>query len=166
MRRLIFAALIAAGLLMLAAFPVLAQTPGTEDGARDRVVFGGNVTVNQGESVRDVFVFGGNATMNGTTERDVTVFGGNATINGPIGRDLIVFGGNAKLTSKASVGRDVVTWGGNVDIPPGVSVGRNRFENGFSFAPFSFSGFRIVGGILAALALLVAGLLCLFFFPA
>jgi hypothetical protein len=163
LRALPFAAL----LLLLFAAPVFAQGDDSA-GPNDRVVFGGNETIDPGETVRDVFVFGGNVTVNGSVDRDVTVFGGNADINAPVGRDVLVFGGNAKLTSNASVGRDLVAWGGNVDKAPGVHIGRNEFAGGGAgmlASPAALLGAYLVARVVASLALFVVAFLCLLVFP-
>ncbi len=177
--------LIAGGLsatLLLLAVAVPAYAAGLRD---DRVVFGDDVTVGEGEVLQgDVVVFDGNATIlkdatvtgsvlvfggnadlsEGTVvENAVAVLGGNAHLAGRVEEDLIVAGGTARLEGTASVGGELVSLGGSVSRDPSAVVEGGVTERGpfpriFIWRGFEFQviGVVINAFVLAALALLVA----------
>jgi len=100
--------------------PALAQGPGNGG-----VVFGGDVTVEEGERIDgDMVVFGGNVTIKegGTIDGDMVVFGGNVDLNGKLGGDLALIGGNAHLSETAEVDGDIGLVGGNATVAEGAKV--------------------------------------------
>lgn len=89
-----------------------------ESGEGDRVsVFGGNRTIEEGESVRDVLVIGGNLRVRGDVRGDAVVVGGNLTLyeTGRIHGDVVVAGGRFR-NQGGSVDGEMRT----VDKVPGV----------------------------------------------
>jgi cytoskeletal protein CcmA (bactofilin family) len=101
------------------ATPVLAQGP---DG---RVVFGGNLTLKEEETIEgDVVVFGGDVTMppSSTIEGDMVVFGGNANIDGQIKGDVVMLGGNINLGETAVIEGDIGLTGGNITAAEGARI--------------------------------------------
>ena len=101
-------------LLLIPTGPVYAQGPGLGDG---RVVFGSNVTVENGDTFDgDLVVFGGNVTieedaiMNG----DLVVFGGRIKSDGEMNGDVVNVGGQVVLNGAAVVSGDIVTIGGQL----------------------------------------------------
>lgn len=104
---------------------VLSGCSVADDGG-DRVTFGGNVTLKDGETVEgDALVFGGNVTMEdgSEVEGDVVVFGGNVKIDGDVDGDVTTMGGNVNITDNATVGGEVSSVGGNVSVSDEASVG-------------------------------------------
>lgn len=124
MKRLINATVLTVILAMLVA-PVAAAAGLEAPVLDDRVVIGGNETIEEGETVDgNLIVFGGNVTVEEGAEvtGDVVVFGGNAAIDGEIGGNVIGFGGNAAIGNDADVAGDVVSFGGIADIAEGADV--------------------------------------------
>jgi len=107
-------------LLLMLAPPALAQVPGNGG-----VIFGGDLTVHEGEKIDgDVVVFGGNVTVKegGTINGDMVVFGGNVHLNGKLAGDLALIGGNAYLSETAEIDGDIGLVGGNADVAEGAKV--------------------------------------------
>jgi len=69
---------------------------------KDRVAFGSDVTIAEGDTVKDAVSFGGNVEVLGT-----------------VTHDAVSFGGNVKLGPNARVRGHAVTFGGTVDVSPG-----------------------------------------------
>src|SRR4051812_49421090 len=84
----------------------------------DRVVFGDNVEVKEGEEVHDV-----------------VVIGGSATVNGKVTGDCVVIGGTVELGPKAELERDLTVVGGVLDADPEAKINGNRVVIGIG-APF------------------------------
>ena len=82
--------------------------------AADRVVSGGSVRVEAGETVRDVVVFGGSVDVFGTALGDVTVIGGSAKIHAGahVHGDATAVGGSLNVDDGATVDGDVGVVGG------------------------------------------------------
>jgi hypothetical protein len=81
------------------------QSDDDNDPGRDRVVFGSDLTVDEGETVQDAVVFGGNLDVLGT-----------------VSGDAVCFGGHIKLGPHAVVRGDVVNFGGHTDIDPAAKI--------------------------------------------
>lgn len=88
----------------------------------DRVTFGENVLVREGESVRDVFTTGGNADIRGRAYGDVVTMGGNADVRGEVVGNLMTMGGNIHVHRGARVHGDLNAMGGEVDVDEGAVV--------------------------------------------
>jgi hypothetical protein len=91
-------------------------------GGSDRVSFGGNVTVEEGETVKGAVVFGGNLDVLGT-----------------VTGDAVCFGGRLKLGPHAVVRGNAVNFGGNAEIDPGAKVHGDTVRAG-NGVPFNVSG--------------------------
>jgi hypothetical protein len=88
--------------------PVQRVTPPRRGSRKNDIVrFGGDVTVERGESV----------------DGDVVVFGGNGQIDGEVNGDAVVIGGRLTLGPEANVVGDVAVVGGTLSRDPGASVG-------------------------------------------
>jgi hypothetical protein len=73
----------------------------------DVIRFGGDVTVNHGETV----------------DGDVVVFGGNGRVDGRVNGDVVVLGGSLTLGPEADIAGDAVTFGGTLSRDPGATIG-------------------------------------------
>jgi len=106
MRALVLAALAAA--LLIPASAAFAQTP------QDRVTFGGDAIVRQGEVVNDLVTMGGDAVVEGQVLGDVVTMGGDLAVGSTaeIGGDLVTMGGRLEVAPGASTGGDIVGFGG------------------------------------------------------
>lgn len=135
---ILFAALVL--IFLLAAMPVLAQSPGANAGRvvfgsnlvlgesdfvdGDVVVFGGNLLMENGSKVDgDVVVFGGTADIEGEAKGDVVVIGGAATVNGEVKGDAVAVGGTVNVGADARIGGDVATVGGVATVDESADVG-------------------------------------------
>ncbi len=153
MKTKFFFALLFALMLALSVTPAFAQGR-NGNGA---VCFGGNTTIESGETVDGLGVFGCNATVksgatvNGgsvvfggdlTVENgaqmngDVAMFGGNATIAGEVKGDVAILGGAVHLDSTAVVDGTVRVAGGGVSQSEGATIrGGISRENGIRLSP-------------------------------
>lgn len=144
MMKKLMVGIVLTGVLLLGLNTSVAYAAGL---AEDRVVFGGDASVGEGEVVDgnlvvfggdasvaedarvtgSVVVFGGDASLaEGSKVGDsMVMFGGRASVAGEIGEDLIVFGGGSDLESTAEVGGEVVSFGGRVTREEGSRVGED-----------------------------------------
>jgi len=182
-------AVLLALLLTFVASPAFAQVDVGGEG--DRVVFGQNVTIEAGEVVEgSLVVFGGNVVVEegGRVRGDAVVFGGAVRVAGKIGGNVVAIGGMIRLESSADVGGDVATAGGNVIREKGARVGGEVLES-FDLESFDIGRFfgpqgprftvtpptrgnrllswlwRIVRGVITALAVAALGLLVVLLLP-
>ena len=88
----------------------------------DRIQFGSNVTVNQGETVDgDVVAIGGNVRVDGEVNGDVVAVGGTMTLgpNAQVTNNVVVVGGPLHRDPGARIGGRVQTVGlGNINLNP------------------------------------------------
>ena len=136
-------------LLLVFALPLQAQGP--ERGEAGRVLFGSNLTLEEGDLIDgDVVIFGGNFEMKAGSEvkGDVVVFGGNVTINGEVKGNIAAIGGNVDVQDDAVVKGDIAGLGGQVRVAEGADVsgeiaegpGVQNREGGFSIEIPSLPG--------------------------
>ncbi|MBN1219809.1 MAG: polymer-forming cytoskeletal protein [Anaerolineae bacterium] len=119
MKRKLFILPLTLILFLLLAPPALAQGP---DG---RVIFGGNLTLKEGETIDgDVVVFGGNVSLRSgsTIQGSMVVFGGNANVDGVIEGDIAMLGGNLKLGNTAVIEGDIGLIGGDTSVAEGARI--------------------------------------------
>ena len=105
--------------------PTTAYASGFED---DKVIFGSNYTLREGESLNgDLVVFGGHVTLEGssTVNGDTVIFGGNVTTNGTINGNLIGLGGIVVLGEDALVQGDLTVIGSSFEQSPGAVITGN-----------------------------------------
>ncbi len=103
--------------LLIAAIliPQAAQASGLMD---DKVVFGGNYTLSEGETLNgDLVVFGGNATIErgSTVNGDVVIMGGSADIDGTINGTLVSMGGYLKIKANAQINGELTALGSSIE---------------------------------------------------
>jgi len=96
--------------------------PLTHAGSKeDRVKFGRNITVEEGEEAGSLVCFGCSIHVMGRSG-DVVCFGGKVVIEGAVSGDVVAFGGDVKLTDTAKVSGDLVTLGGQLWRDPNAVV--------------------------------------------
>lgn len=120
-----FAVLLLFVLLVALALPTRALAAPVSQRLLDKVVFGENYTLQEGETLSgDLIVFGGNVTMEkgAHVEGNVVVMGGNLTAEGVVEGDLLIVGGSVKLAETSLVEGNVTAMGGWVDKRPGAEV--------------------------------------------
>ena len=94
-------------------------------GPADKLVLGGNYTLQEGETLNgNLIVMGGNATLEtgSLVEQDVVILGGNMVARGTIGGDVNVIGGLVTLEDGAVVEGDVNTLSGQLYQAEGAQV--------------------------------------------
>lgn len=107
-----------------AAAPPAREVP---SGLDDRVTFGEDVEVGEGESVRDVVTMGGDARVEGRAFGDVVTMGGDADVAGEVVGDVVTMGGDIRVRDGARVHGGLDAMGGHVEVEPGALVhGRSR----------------------------------------
>jgi hypothetical protein len=96
--------------------PAYAHHHSKHHGDADRVVTGGHVTIEKGETVGDVAVLGGSLDVFGDVEGDLSVFGGDSRIHegGEVHGDAVTLGGSLTVDDGASVDGDVSVIGGSL----------------------------------------------------
>ena len=116
-RILVFVLLISAILI-----PSTVSASGFRD---DKVIFGGNFTLDSGETLHgDLVVFGGNVILetSSTVNGDTVVMGGNATSNGTINGNLVALGGIVELQEEARVIGDLTVLGSSFEQASGAYI--------------------------------------------
>jgi pyruvate/2-oxoglutarate dehydrogenase complex dihydrolipoamide acyltransferase (E2) component len=124
-------------LLILAV--IIPSTVSASDLKDDKVIFGGNFTLNSGESLDgDLVVFGGNVVLESasTVNGDTVVFGGNIYSNGAVNGNLIALGGFVELGDKAQVNGDLTVLGSSYDQAEGAVITGNIITE--ETVPFEF----------------------------
>ena len=109
-------------LLLALALPGTAYARGLFE---DKVVFGGNFTLQSGETLDGaLLVFGGTANLESgsTVAKDVVVMGGTVAAQGVIEGDVVAIGGQVDLGASAVVQGDVAAIGATVNQAPGATV--------------------------------------------
>jgi uncharacterized RDD family membrane protein YckC len=95
------------------------------DNSQDRVRFGQDFTLREGDTANDVVVVMGNATIEGHARGDVVVIlgavriGSNAIVDG----DFVAVGGSVRVAEGGQLHKDFVVVGGNTDLPPDFAPG-------------------------------------------
>ena len=105
----------------------------------DKVIFGGNFTLANGETLDgDLVVFGGNVVLeeSSTVNGDTVVFGGNVLSNGTINGNLVALGGLVELQQFARINGDLTVLGGSFEKADGAYITGNIVTEGK--VPFEF----------------------------
>jgi cytoskeletal protein CcmA (bactofilin family) len=91
----------------------------------DRVMTGGNLRIEKGESVHDVVMFGGSVDVYGTVTGDVVVTGGSVRLHdgARIDGDVTALGGSIDVAAGAEVRGDVGVVGGVLRRAEGARIG-------------------------------------------
>ena len=128
-------------ILLLLITAVIVPTTVSASGFKDdKVVFGGNFTLQSGETLDgDLLVFGGNVILesSSTVNGDTVVLGGNVTTDGTINGNLVALGGLVELQSQAQINGDLTVLGSSYEQVEGAEISGNIIteEN----IPFEFN---------------------------
>jgi hypothetical protein len=106
---------------LLASVMVLAATPARAE--KDRVQFGSNIVVPEGQSIHDAVCFFCSVNAKGDIDHDVVVFFGNVHISHESKHDVVVFFGTVSAEDDAAIGHDLVNFFGTTRLGENVSVG-------------------------------------------
>lgn len=94
----------------------------------DRITFGGDAVVREGEVVRDVVTMGGDVRVEGRALGDVVTMGGDADVRGEVIGNVVTMGGNIRVGDGAQVHGDLRAMGGGIDVAEGAWVRGKRLE--------------------------------------
>ena len=145
-------------ILVLLLTAVLIPTTATASGfSDDKVIFGGNFTLDSGETLNgDLVVFGGNVILetSSTVNGDMVVMGGNVTSNGTINGNLVALGGLVELQDEARVIGDLTVLGSSFEQAPGAYISGTivteenvpfdfNLPNGFGLFEGDFPSFQL-----------------------
>ena len=124
-------------LLSIILIPTTTFASSLED---DKVIFGSNYTLREGETLNgDLIIFGGNVILETSSAviGDTVIFGGNLTLNGTINGNLIALGGIVVLGEDAFVQGDLTILGSSYESSAGAVISGNIIteEN----LPFEFN---------------------------
>ena len=112
-KTLIIMSILSIGLLWLPG-PAQAAIP-------ERLVIGGNYTLEEGETLDDdLLVIGGLVTLQAgsTLNGEILMVGGSLEVSGQVNGDIIAAGGMVRLTETAVVSGDITSAGSNLDRDP------------------------------------------------
>lgn len=141
------------------AVPVVEDAPAASDVDEaelgDRVTFGQDAVVREGERVRDVVTMGGDARIEGEVLGSVVTMGGDADVRGHVVGDVVTMGGDATIASDATVDGEVTTMGGTLDAGSGVTTGPVVTMGGTDVAGLAAIG--TIGGLAAFIHSALAG---------
>lgn len=114
-------------LVILFAFSVSAFAKG-KHGDNDRVSFGSDVTISEGEDAGDVVCMFCSVKVHGDVGGDMAVFFGNITVDSghKIGGDVAVIGGDLNLGEEAVTGGDVAIIAGNAHLAQSATIHGSR----------------------------------------
>ncbi len=93
----------------------------SEGGARERVGFGQDVIVREGETASELVAIVGSARVEGEVQEAVVSILGSTHVAGPVGGEAVAVLGSVYINSR--VGGDVVAVMGNVELGPQAEVG-------------------------------------------
>ena len=131
--------LILALLIIALLIPQTAQAAGDKD---DKVIFGSNYTLSEGETLNgDLVVFGGNVTLetDTTVNGDVVVMGGRISADGTINGSLVAMGGYLEIKPHANINGEVVTLGGGLERSEEAQISGNIVTSDDIPLEFNFS---------------------------
>lgn len=106
--------------IVLVLVAVMLVVPGT---AAQQTRTGGNVVVQEGETVQGLTTAAGTVTVRGTVDGDLTVFAGDVTIAGNVTGETTIFGGSTTISG--TVDRNTTVFGGYVELAETGRVGHD-----------------------------------------
>ena len=110
--------LLAFALLLAASLPAFARSQ------QDRVSFGNDITVAEGESAGDIACAFCSVHVHGDVRGDVAVFFGNVIVDSDhrIAGDVAILGGNLDLAGESEIGGDLALAAGEANLSSGASI--------------------------------------------
>jgi hypothetical protein len=108
----------------VAASLIALSLPAFARSSDDRVAFGSDVTVAEGQTAGDIACAFCNVRVHGEVQGDVAVLFGTVTVDPgqSIAGDLAVLGGDLKLGEGATVGGDMAIAAGDANLAPGATI--------------------------------------------
>jgi predicted acyltransferase (DUF342 family) len=115
-------------LLSAAALPAHALSSRHEGSGQDRVSFGTDITINEGETVGDVVCVFCSVHLRGDAHGDIVTIFGSLTLDQDrsVAGDVVVVAGDAALEENASVAGDLVLVAGDLHLSPDTSIHGDR----------------------------------------
>jgi hypothetical protein len=115
-------------LLAHALFLLAAIAPSFARADQDRVSFGNDITVAEGESAGDIACAFCSVRVHGNVKGDVAILFGTISVDGnqAISGDVAILGGDLDLHQEAEVGGNVAIAAGNANLAPGAAIRGDR----------------------------------------
>jgi hypothetical protein len=115
-------------LLAHALFLLAAIAPSFARADQDRVSFGNDITVAEGESAGDIACAFCSVRVHGNVKGDVAILFGTISVDGnqAISGDVAILGGDLDLHDQAEVGGNVAIAAGNANLAPGAAIRGDR----------------------------------------
>jgi hypothetical protein len=131
---------------------VLAAALGTPSAvaSNDRISFGKNITVTEGDPANDIVCIACSVTLQGDVHGDiVTILGGvKAEGSREISGDMVALGGDVTLPGSSTLQGDLVVVGGDLDLGPEATVhGDRSVFPGRAWILLPFAPLLILAGI-------------------
>jgi hypothetical protein len=145
-------------LLAHALFLLAAIAPSFARADQDRVSFGNDITVAEGESAGDIACAFCSVRVHGNVKGDVAILFGTISVddNQAISGDVAILGGDLNLHNEAQVGGDVAIAAGNANLASGAAIrGDRRVLPGRIWLLLPFAPILILVGIIWLIVYLV-----------
>jgi len=115
-------------LLAHALFLLAAIAPSFARADQNRVGFGNDITIGEGETVGDIACAFCSVRVHGRVAGDVAVLFGTVSVddNQAVSGDVAILGGDLNLREQAEVGGDVAIAAGSANLAPGASIRGDR----------------------------------------
>jgi hypothetical protein len=127
-------------LLLLIIAVIVPSTAYAAGSNEDKVIFGGNFTLEVGETLNgDLVVFGGNVRLekDSTVNGDTVVFGGNVISDGTVNGNLVALGGVVELLDHARINGDLTALGSSFEQSGSAYISGNIVTE--ETVPFEFN---------------------------
>jgi hypothetical protein len=114
--------------LAVALFLIAAIAPAFARADQDRVSFGKDITIGEGETASDIACAFCSVRIHGSVKGDVAVLFGTVSVDGDqaVSGDVAILGGDLNLREEAVVGGDVAIAAGNANLAPGAAIHGDR----------------------------------------
>jgi hypothetical protein len=145
-------------LLLVLVFLLTVIAPNFARADNDRVTFGSNVTVQEGDTVNDIACAFCTVRIHGNVKGDIACAFCSVSLDGDqkISGDVAMFGGDLDLRQDAEVGGDVMVAAGQANLASGAMIRGSRKElPGRLWILLPFSPLLILGGIIWLIVYLV-----------
>jgi hypothetical protein len=145
-------------LLAHALFLLAAIAPTFARADQDRVSFGNDITVAEGESAGDIACAFCSVRVHGNVKGDVAILFGTITVddNQAISGDVAILGGDLNLHQEAQVGGNVAIAAGSANLASGAAIrGDRRVLSGRLWLLLPFAPILILIGIIWLIVYLV-----------
>jgi hypothetical protein len=144
--------------LAVALLLIAAIAPAFARADQDRVSFGNDITIGEGQTASDIACAFCSVRIHGSVKGDVAVLFGTVSVDGDqrVSGDVAILGGDLNLREQAVVGGDVAIAAGNANLAPGAMIHGDRMVlPGRLWLLLPFAPILIVIGIIWLIVYLV-----------